>query len=298
MKSFIKYPGGKRWLADILANRLFRESVSGCYTEPFLGGGSMFFAVQPANLAWISDVNPHIIRLFTKVRDSWEYVIGEAKVLVWAYNDRDADGQAELFYDVRKLYNADTVTLASGGRVATSTVQASRFLFLLRSCFNGLIRFNKSGGFNSPHGKYPKISIDEYTIECAAAALGDVTITCGDFAFPVRQARDGDVVYLDPPYHGVFTNYSAGGFSEADQERLYAAALAAASRGAKVYASLPDIPYMRSMWLKDGVFRAYTIPVRRAISAKVSGRGNVRELLAYCGSDGLPELSMYEEVSE
>lgn len=298
MKSFIKYPGGKRWLAEILASRLFRESVSGCYTEPFLGGGSMFFAVQPANLAWLNDVNHHVIRLFKRVQDSWEAVVGATKILVWAYNDRDADGQAELFYDVRKLYNADTMTLSSGGRVATSTVQASRFLFLLRSCFNGLIRFNKSGGFNSPHGKYPKIYIDEDAIEYAAAALGDVTITCGDFDLPVHRADDGDVVYLDPPYHGVFNKYSAGGFSESDQERLYAAAFAAASRGAKVYASLPDTPYMRDMWLKDGVFRACTIPVRRAISAKVSGRGDARELLAYCGSDGLPELSMYEEVLE
>lgn len=298
MKPFIKYPGGKRWLAEILANRLFRESVSGCYVEPFLGGGSMFLAVQPANLAWINDVNPHVIRLFKGVRDSLEALVGETKILARAYNSRDAEGQAELFYDVRKLYNTDTLTLASGVRVATSTVQASRFLFLLRSCFNGLIRFNKSGGFNSPHGKYPKIYIDEDAIEYAAAALGDVAITCGDFDLPMRQAGEGDVVYLDPPYHGVFSNYSAGGFSESDQERLYAAAFAAASMGARVYASLPDTPYMRGMWVRDGFFRAYSIPVRRAISAKVSGRGNAMELLVYSGSDGLPELGMYDEVSE
>ncbi len=195
----LKWAGGKRWLVPTLrevAGRVtYRRLV-----EPFVGGMAVALALRPEK-ALLNDANPHLINFYRWVREGLR--VGE---LVRLEND------AEVFYRNRARFNE----LIAGGGAETAEA-AALFYYLNRTGFNGLCRFNASGLFNVPFGRYRKINYATEFAEVGAALTG-WELRCGDFE-KIALRRD-DLVYADPPYDVDFTTYSAGGFSWNDQVRL------------------------------------------------------------------------------
>ena len=206
-KPLLKWAGGKsQMLSDIIPKI---PSSYGRYIEPFFGGGALFFALAP-NSGIIADSNPELVNLYQAVADDVDNVIAHLYLL---------QNTEEVFYQVRAL---DWTSL-------TNAQAAARTIFLNRTCFNGLFRVNKSGGFNVPFGRYknPKI-IDEVALKTASALLSKTTIVCGDFKSVLKaNALPGDFIFLDPPYlpisaYSDFKRYTKEQFYEEDHVELAA----------------------------------------------------------------------------
>ena len=193
----LKWAGGKRWLLPRL-KALLEPYRPRRLVEPFAGGLAVALGLQPER-ALLNDVNPHLVNFYTQLKAGLR-IVGHQE------NDR------EFFFAQRERFN-ELVRL--GG--AASTEAAELFYYLNRTAFNGLCRFNSSGEFNVPFGKYAKIN---YTRDFSAyaACFARWEFTCGDFtALPVAP---DDVLYVDPPYDVEFTRYSPGDFVWSDQLRL------------------------------------------------------------------------------
>ncbi len=291
MNPIIKYPGSKRWLTSLLVPHI--KSVltidgGAMYFEPFVGSGAMFFALEWGNSV-IRDLNPHLINVFLSLARRPDDAIPALERKLALYHMGDKAERSTLYYEIRSRYN----DACAGKEFIWNPLAAASLLFLLKTCYNGLMRFNAKGGFNTPHGDYKAPRYDIDNLEAASSLLDSAHITVGDFEGACAQASRGDVLYLDPPYHGVYNGYSGKGFSWADQIRLHDAALAATYREAHVYVSLPDTAEMRTLWGSDE-FHAYTIPVRRSISCKADTRGSTNELLAFWPESELPAFENYE----
>jgi DNA adenine methylase len=266
---FLKWAGGKSKLIDDILPQLPARMHH--YYEPFLGGGAVFFALARAKRfrrATLSDVNPDLVQLYQCVRD-------EVEELIEALQPLSLGNDAETFYAVRAQ---DPETLDSAER-------AARFVFLNKTCFNGLYRVNRRGRFNVPFGRYarPKV-LDPARLRACARALDGVEILCRDFEPSLRAARHGDGVYLDPPYVPLsatasFTSYAKGPFGPDEQERLCRAFIAALHRGAQGVLSNSDTPRTRALYAD---LQIRTVLAARAINRDPSRRGPVQELLV-CG---------------
>lgn len=196
LKPPLKWAGGKRWLVPHLKPIWDRYSDRR-YVEPFCGGLAVALGLQPAR-ALLNDINPHLINFYRHLQT------GMQPQLAMRNNER-------LFYKRRTRFNK---LIQNGG--AQSREAAELFYYLNRTCFNGLCRFNKGGGFNVPFGTYKQIN---YASDFSpyAQVLGRWEFTNTDVAAMETQADD--FIYADPPYDVEFTTYSSGGFSWDDQRR-------------------------------------------------------------------------------
>jgi len=178
------------------------------------------------------------------------------------------DHGATQFYGTRTLFNEN---------VLTPLQRAAAFIYLNKTCFNGLWRVNKAGAFNVPMGKYKNPAIcNASALRAAAAALVRAEFRSGDFALAVRDAVAGDFVYFDPPYHETFTAYTGDSFNEIQQRRLARLARELADKGVHVLLSNSDTPLIREIY--DGI-RIDEVQCGRAINANGAGRASVTELL-------------------
>lgn len=233
----LKWPGGKSWAADQLAQLAKAElGESGCYKEPFLGGGATFFTLKPVQ-ATLSDANPNLIDFFEVLRSDPEGLLNA----VWRLSNT-----REMYYRVR------------GSKPKSRLGRAARFLYLNRTCWGGIYRENKSGEFNVPFGNSGRVICRKKTLFEAASILEKAALRCCDFETTLDQANLGDVVYLDPPYSAgfgkeCFSRYTANGFGWQDHIRLTSAARRAAERGAFVMVSgamhLELLNGFRGWWL-------------------------------------------------
>jgi DNA adenine methylase len=260
----VKWAGGKGRLLEQLTPLLpeLRER----YFEPFLGGAALFFALAPAQ-SFLSDVNPALVRTYKAVRVDVDDVLAELRLLAIEGTNEKA------FYATRDRYNR-------GG--LRDAAHAAAFIYLNRTCFNGLHRVNKRGEFNVPYGRYaaPRI-IDEPGLRAASAALARATILQADFAHVIEQARAGDFVYLDPPYVPVsttasFTAYAKEGFRREDQQRLSNVFRELDSMGCHVMLSNSDSPLVRELYAG---FNFDVVHTSRAIACKGESRGRIAELV-------------------
>lgn len=193
----LKWAGGKRWLVPRLSP-IWRKHTHRRLVEPFCGGLAVTLGLQPQR-ALLNDVNPHLINFFEWVRRGLQMNIQMA-------NDR------ELYYANRSRFN----DLAAKG-LADTIEAAALFYYLNRTGYNGLCRFNKSGRFNVPFGRYKSIN---YATDFSSyeRVFAQWDFRCGDFeGVPLWEE---DFVYADPPYDVEFTQYSKDGFSWDDQVRL------------------------------------------------------------------------------
>lgn len=255
------------------------------YYEPFLGGGSFFFALRRAGIhvpAVLCDVNPWLVAAYRGVRQDPRGVV--ADLADWQERHRAAP---EVTYRtaVDWLNNAEP----SGGSYDAGVV-----IYLNRVCFNGLWRVNRRGGFNVPLGAYEHARMEllpgdaETNLLAVSEALRDnVEIRLAGFEATLPQVGVDDFAYLDPPYDdeadGGFVGYTAGRFDWGAQERLAKLARGASTRGASVLASNADTERIRLLWLEEAGARIFGIQAPRSISRDAGGRQPVGEVLAVLG---------------
>ena len=268
-RPIVKWAGGKSRLLGELLDRVPRKL--GTYAEPFAGGAALFFALASERArgtrsferAILADRNEELVACYRAVKADVGAVID---ALGSFRHDRD------LFYEVRAQ---DT-----GGM--SDVARAARFVFLNRTCFNGLWRVNAGGRFNVPFGKYknPRI-LDEDALRAASEAFVDVEILSSDFADVTAQLGRGDFVYLDPPYVPVsrtasFTAYAKDGFHPADQERLARDLHAMKRRGVKAMLSNADTSGTRELYAG---LACHVVRAPRSISCDGATRGDAGELV-------------------
>lgn len=216
MRPFLKWAGGKRWLFESIGFEL--PQYEGRYVEPFLGGGAVFFEAMP-KCAVLSDTNSRLIELYIVIRDNCADL--KRQLNVHARNH-----SKEYYYTVRAR------------RCRTRVTRAAQFLYLNRTCFNGLYRENKFGEFNVPIGTKSTVIFPNDDFEAWSSALLGHQISCRDFEETIDDARSGDLVFVDPPYtvrHNMngFVRYNQSIFAWEDQVRLRDALMRAYGRGVR-----------------------------------------------------------------
>ncbi|HKU32796.1 MAG TPA: DNA adenine methylase [Candidatus Nitrosotalea sp.] len=229
-KPFVKWAGGKRQLLPIITKYVPQKFER--YFEPFLGGGAVFFnlAYKRRNAKWLlSDLNSDLVLSYVTIRDRVKELISALESHSTSY----FKNQSSYYYKIRESEPKGQIE------------KVSRLLFLNKTCFNGLYRVNSKGKFNVPLGKYvnPNIVSKENLIAVSEILQSrDISIKCQDFESALKNATEGDFVYLDPPYHPVsetsnFTSYTNGSFDYGDQERLYAKFKALDKKGVNILLS-------------------------------------------------------------
>ena len=256
----VKWAGGKRWLLPHLA-ALWNEHDGRRLVEPFCGGLAVALGLAPRR-ALLNDVNPHLMNFLAWLRAGLHIDLEMA-------NDRS------LYHAHRARFNELVAQGLSHDREA-----AALFYYLNRTGYNGLCRFNKSGQFNVPFGRYKTIN---YTTDFSAyqAVLAEWDFTCGDFAEVPRA--DDDFVYADPPYDVEFTQYSKDGFTWEDQVRL---ANWLAAHPGPVVASNQATPRIVSLY-RDLGFDLTFLAAPRMINC-TGDRTAAREILATKGGLAVP----------
>lgn len=263
MRPILKWPGGKRRLLHEINQFLPSSYADRLYVEPFLGGGALFFELEPKG-AILMDSNAALMRTYGLIKVAASKVIARLKT----YESR-IDGDS--FYCIRQQYNE---------RTCFGIEQAAQFIYLNKTCFNGLFRVNSEGVFNSSYGSYENPNIcDEETILAAQQVLSHSSLYTGEF-FAALQFCDGDeFVYLDPPYHtegSNFTAYTKGGFSDTRQRQVAHVFRELAKKGSLVLASNSDTEFVRNLYAD---YNIHSVMAPRSISADGSVRKRVRELL-------------------
>ena len=271
VRPFLKWAGGKTQLLAPIAAALPRL-IDGAYFEPFLGSGAVFFHLRAAGRLHgpvvLSDANGPLVETWRAVQSRVGDVV-EALAAHRAAHARDPRGH---YYAVRAAEPREPAA------------RAARFIYLNKTCYNGLWRVNRAGRFNVPMGRYRRPPIlDEENLRAAAEALRGVEVLHEPYAPVLRRARRGDAAYLDPPYHPLsrtanFTSYTAERFGEEDQEALADLCAVLAGRGVRFLLSNHDVPMLRSLYRERGLLMT-SVPARRAINSNPRARGDVGELL-------------------
>ncbi len=257
----VKWAGGKRRMLPLLVP--FVPETFGTYHEPFVGGGAMFYGLRPER-AVLGDTNPELINTYTVVRDDVDGLVLEL---------RKHHHDETHFYEVRAL---DPSKLEPVQR-------AARFIFLNKTCFNGLYRVNRAGRFNVPFGKYAAPLIcDEPNLRACSTALKEVALHREPFERVLDRAVAADFVYFDPPYlptsaTSSFTGYTQDGFGLADHRRLRDVAAALKVRGVHVVISNSAAPAIRELYAAG--FDVIDVQAARSINSNGDGRGAVTELV-------------------
>lgn len=274
MKPFIKWVGGKNKLLPQLLP-LFPKKIR-TYYEPFMGGGAVFFNLAEEKrfeMAVINDWNADLVETYKVVRDFPTDLIASLRQA----QDEYREDPKEVFDRWRRPSGTFDALIA-----ASPLHRATRFIFLNKTCFNGLHRVNKKGEFNTPWGQNPKAGIlDEAVIQaCSKALSGPVTIRQGDFEAAVEGAVEGDCVYFDPPYVPLnvtssFTSYTSEGFGKPEQERLGRLVRSLMDRGVSVIVSNSAAPLVRDIYAG---LEIHEIDAARSINSKGDGRGKIKEL--------------------
>ena len=285
-KPFVKWAGGKsQLLAEIRAK--YPQRVER-YCEPFVGGGAVLFDVlqtfHPEQVL-INDINAELMSTYAQVRDNVESLIAMLSGLQAKYRSQGADENKAFFYEQRSKYNQ----IKLNGSEAESLEKAALFIFLNKTCFNGLYRVNSKGLFNVPfnNARNPLLCDAENLRECARL-LQNIEMTAGDYAQCEPFIDDKTFVYIDPPYRpltqtAAFTSYSEGGFSDKEQIALGDFITRISGRGAKVLASNSDPKNadVSDTFFDDlyAAFRIERVSAARMINADAKKRGAVSELL-------------------
>jgi DNA adenine methylase len=269
-KPFVKWVGGKRQLLaqfrklDLYPPTLF-NSTKNKYFEPFVGGGAVFFDLLPTH-AFLSDLNKELVITYNVIKNDVEGLI---KSLKKHKTDK------EYFLKIR---SQDT------NKLSVLSI-ASRFIFLNRTCFNGLYRVNSKGGFNVPYGKYNNPLIcDEENLRKVSKELKRVEIKHQDYKSILKNASKGDFVYFDPPYYPVsktasFTSYTASSFLDKEQIELRDTVLELHKRGCYIMLSNSDTPFINKIYSGHKGININKVQAGRAINSKGSGRGKITEVL-------------------
>ncbi|MBD2039392.1 DNA adenine methylase [Microcoleus sp. FACHB-672] len=274
VKPFLKWAGGKRQLLPEILKYVPKKSLSKhTYYEPFIGGGALFFELQPKK-AVINDSNWELINCYQVVKDLLDELIEQLTV----YKNNNSE---HYYYDVRDL-DRSTKKYQSLSPVE----KAARIIFLNKTCYNGLFRVNSQGQFNVPFGKYKNPNIlDDAVLKAVSNYLNtnQVKLLNTDFEEAVKTAKKGDFVYLDPPYDPVsdtasFTGYDVNGFNREEQKRLKRVFDELTNRGCQVMLSNSCTDFIKELY-KDYQDNFKIVRATRNINSNALKRGVVEEIL-------------------
>lgn len=266
----LKWVGGKRQLLSEIMPLINKNCST--YVEPFVGGGAVFFELQPKK-AIINDFNSELINVYQVVRDNVEELISALE----KHNELNSE---EYFYEVRGIDRTEQF------QEMTDIEKAARIIYLNKTCYNGLYRVNAAGHFNSPYGKYKNPNIvNATTLRAMSKYLnkGNIVIRQGDYKEALKGLRKGAFVYLDPPYMPIstsssFTGYTQNGFSYDHQVELKKECDKLRKKGIAFLQSNSDCPEIRDLY-KD--YEIITVQARRNINSNAKKRGEINEVLIY-----------------
>jgi DNA adenine methylase len=271
MKPLLKWAGGKRHIAHTLERHIPEDWSSGTYFEPFLGGAALFLHLKPGS-AVVADLNPWLVRFYKDVRDVPQKLLDGIQTLADSFDSAPIEYKKDFYLDVRAKFND----------LQPSIHSSVLFFALNKLCFNGLYRENSKGKFNVPFGKklkFPSIMFEDFL--AASRLLAVTSIAVADFVETVERASEGDFVYFDPPYIPLsatasFTSYSSEGFGLDSQRRLASTMLNLQERGVRAMTSNSFTDLTAEIY---GSMRQEVVLAPRMVSARASGRGEVKELL-------------------
>jgi DNA adenine methylase len=287
-KPFVKWAGGKGQLLNEIRKK-YPAELGGCinkYAEPFIGGGAVLFDVlnnYAINEIYISDINRELIHTYVTIRDNVDGLIQILHHYEKIYLPSDDEERKNIFYEKRIHFNK----LKKDGKRPIEL--AALFIFLNRTCFNGLYRVNSKGEFNVPQGSYKNPCIcDADNLLAVSQKLQGVTIVCGDYKQANNFIDDKTFAYFDPPYRPLsstasFTAYAQDGFCDNAQVELASFVDNMSEKGAYIVASNSD---PKNIDEQDNFFdllyaahKISRIQASRAINSNGAKRGKVRELL-------------------
>jgi DNA adenine methylase len=260
LKPFLKWAGGKRWFvtnhADILPNDYNR------YIEPFLGSGAVYFHLNP-RLAILGDSNPELIATYSAIKTDWK-LVRRYLLLHQKHHSR------EYYYKLRS------------SALKSPASRAARFIYLNRTCWNGLYRVNQKGIYNVPIGTRSTVIFDDDCFEEISVALQNAQLYSCDFERLINEACEDDLVFVDPPYtvrhnHNAFIKYNEKLFSWQDQLRLFNALKRARNRGAKIISTNAYHSCIKNLYRHD--FATKKLSRASGISSNKASRGKYEELL-------------------
>lgn len=295
MKPFVKWAGGKRQILSRI-NEYVQDSISDnpdyTYIEPFLGGGAVFFSLQPKK-AIINDLNEDLINAYKIIKsDDYLELIKRLK----KFSDEYHQSPDEFYYDVRAWDRTENWM-----NEHDNVDRAARMIFLNRTCYNGLYRVNSKGQFNTPMGRYRNPLIcDETNIKEIHEYLSNpenhIEIMNGSYEDAIKKAKDGDAIYIDPPYDyeddDGFTKYQMAGFSFEDFQKLKEKCDKAVDKGAFVIISNNATTKVMKLFEEDPKYKIFYDPncfaSLRSINCKGDDRRTGSEVIFWGMNNSIP----------
>lgn len=257
----VKWPGGKRWLVELYPE-LLPKRLNGRYLEPFVGGGAVFFRLRPER-ALLADANPDLIQAYASVRD-------HTQALLELLRRHERLHSKAHYYRVRTCVPADPIE------------RSARFLYLNRTCFNGIYRVNREGIFNVPIGSKTRVLLPSDDWQQWALALRSADLRQADFESLIDEAGKGDFVFADPPYtvhhnRNGFIKYNQVLFSWEDQVRLADSVNRARKRGARILLTNANHASVRKLYGRG--FEMFVVSRYSSMSASANGRDIFDEIV-------------------
>lgn len=299
VKPFVKWAGGKGSLIPQLKNfypfELENETIKK-YVEPFVGGGAVLINIlQKYNVkeAYAFDINMDLINCYNVIKKNVDELINELEVKEKEFLLLEEEKRQQYFYDVRKEYNSYRIS-----EEELNIKRAAEFIFLNRTCFNGLYRVNKNGEFNVPCGKYKNPTIcDSKNLRNLSYLIRNVEFQYGDYKKSEKYIDSNTFVYFDPPYRPLsitsgFTSYTKEDFNDENQKELANYFKELDEKNAKLMLSNsnPKNTNKEDNFFEE-IYKGFNIneiSAKRMINANVKGRGEISELL----------ITNYKEMEE
>lgn len=289
-KPFVKWAGGKTQLLNTFEQYyplpLFEGKIKR-YIEPFVSGGAVLFEIlQKFKIeeAFIFDINNDLINTYVVIKNNVDTLVECLSELEHRYLKLSKDARKDMYYEIREAYNSRTMKDDQ-----LDIERAAQFIFLNRTCFNGLYRVNRAGHFNVPHGDYKNPTIcDEKNLYAVSSLLKKVQIFACDYRESIKYADKYSFVYFDPPYRPLnvtsnFTSYSKFDFTDEDQIQLAHFFAEVNNKGAFIMLSNsdpknenPDDNFFDELYKN---FYIHRIKAKRAINSNGEKRGFISEIL-------------------
>lgn len=265
-RSALKWAGGKKKVINDIASLLPTKGKKRL-VEPFVGGGSVFLNLDFEDYLLV-DMNQDLITLFNLIKGQPTQFITDAIKFFTSENN-----QSEMYYEFRRQFNQSTDPYE----------RSLLFLYLNRHGYNGLCRYNQSGGYNVPFGRYKHPYFPQKELEFFSEKAQKATFMQGDFEAAFSQLQADDVVYCDPPYSPInrtsnFTAYAGNSFTDEDQQRLVKCAERARNKNIPTLISNHYVDFTSELY--KGANKTKLFQVQRSISQKGKGRIKVQEILA------------------